>query len=254
MPQFYTSTFKVSEKRIDSLVDMYCKKCPLCNGARVIENTTGIHKCSCLIKYKKAYELFNANLPKEYHKFTKDDFVPEWQKKNEISLSRAMQYSIQLSKALKEGFGLYIAGPAQSGKTFIATLLLKRALHEGYSAYFIIFREFINLALTALRDKELAKDLNLLLTEIDFLVFADVDKVPVVKNQDIVNSILPALLKKRTHAGKVNIITASKPLNELEDIIGFDLASLLTTSVAPIKLEGSAILRKNSSLEDKFFN
>lgn len=254
MLRFLSSTFQVSDKIIDELSTKYCDNCTVCGGKRTVTTSTGRQKCKCLEKYNKEYSLYEANVPKEFHTMSRNDLTMEWVQDNRATYERAIKYSKQLDKALSKGFGLYLVGKSGAGKSFIASLLLKRALQEGHTGYFILLRDLVAAGINAMRDPDLQNDVNYLVTEVDFLVLDDVDKVTAAKNQELVSTVLMALLKKRKYHGKPLIVTSGCPMDTLPRQIGGDLARTITSGLSELYYTGDANSKRLQALEDEFFN
>lgn len=254
MLRFQSRPFCVPFEIIDTLVKEYCTNCPICKGICIHKSDHDKWtKCECLEKYGAAYALYAAKIPKEYHVLTIDDFDPEWQRENAHSFNRAMSYSRQLQKALDTRFGLYLWGDSGGGKTLIAVLLLKRAIREGFTTYFILLRDLIKIALDGLHNSSIQEDVEKLMLETDFLVIDDVDKVTAAREQDLVNTVVLALLKKRTQSGKPLIVTANCPNTKLGRAIGSPLAAAITERSTSLFYKGGFGEKKIRDLEEKFF-
>ncbi len=255
MLRFLSDAFTVDDVIIDALVAKHCDKCAVCGGRRTLPGPADSRiKCGCLKNYNKEYSLYAANIPKEFHTLTRDDLTSIWIEENRAAASRAAKYQNQLGKALNTGFGLYLGGESGGGKTFIASLLLKQAIQEGYTCYFILLRDLVSRAINAFRDSDIQNDVDALVTSVDFLVLDDVDKVTAAKDQELVTTVLLALLKKRKYSGKPLIVTAGCRADDLRKKLGVDLAKTLTSGLSELYYRGNANLSKMKSLEDEFFN
>jgi len=80
--------------------------------------------------------------------------------------------------------------------SFFATLILKRVLREGFSGYFILLKDLINASFDSLSNNDIRNDLEKLITETDFLIIDELDKVFNDKN-DVVRNLLEDLFKRR---------------------------------------------------------
>jgi len=252
--KFLSRTFQVADSVIDALISKHCGNCAICKGARTVITKTGREKCECLKAYNREYALYAANIPKEFHTLTGKDLNPAWVETNKSTFRRMKQYSGRIPKAVDEGFGLYLGGTSGAGKTFMAALLLKQAIRTGYTGYFILLRDLVSAAMNALRDPEVQLDVDDLVTGVDFLVLDDVDKVTAAKEQELVNTVITALLKKRKYSGKPLIVTANCRADELHKRLGTDLANTIISGLSEMYFQGDAHLNKVKALEDEFFN
>jgi len=254
MLQFFSDRFSVDETIINRLLVKHTKDCPICAGSRVVEDENGdpVH-CECWHRYNQEYQLYAANIPPEYHFKTTANLSESWraQQDEQVFLNLG-QYRKRIEDARKEGFGLYLKGEKGAGTTFIGTLLLMHAIECGMTAYFIQFRDLIDACLS-LRDEDVKEDVNNLITNIDFLMLDDVDSVPDVKNRDIVESIVPNMLKKRSYAKAPIIATATYGIEQLPGRIGESLAAVLTERVSLLPFRGNVKRQGVKDLEKEFF-
>jgi len=253
MLHFLVSRFKVPDSTIDTLIQKYCTNCTICKGARTILRDGKLFKCDCLKKYNKEYVYYAAGIPKEFHNLSKDDIDTEWVDLNKDSMNRITSYSRKILDAIDQNFSLYLSGGPGSGKSFIAFLLLKQIITNGKSAYFILLRDLVSAAVDSLRDKDLANDVENLITNTDLLVLDNVDEVTAVKDRELLNTIIIALLRKRNHSGKPIIITSNCRKDELSRFIGENLTSVLTSRASEIPLIGNLKTSALTQLESDFF-
>lgn len=256
MLRFLSNTFKVDPEIIDILLEKHCSGCPLCKGRRTLELSDGKwEKCKCLQNYNKEYAFYAANIPIEFHPLTLDDFTPDWRAQNEEAFSRSIKYIQQLQKALDKGFGLYLGGNSGSGKSFIASIILKKAIEQKLSAYFILFRDFVSFAMNALRDPEVQEDIDHLVTHADFLVLDSIGDVTALgrDGQELINTVVLALLKKRKYSSKPLIVTSHSRRSELKILLGDDAASAITSGLSELSFTGDANFDKVKKLEEEFF-
>jgi len=254
MIHLFTDRFKVPDHIIDSLLAKHCEKCSICKGRRIVEENGELFKCQCLNTYKEEYQLYAANIPLEFHHLTKDDFIPEWQDLNETNFNWFLEYAKRLPRALETGFGLYLYGPAGgSGKTFLATLMLRKAIESGYTGYFIILRDLIDAAMDGLRDHVLQEDVEKLIVNTDFLVVDDVDLSPGAKDQDLINTLLITLFKKRMYNKKPLILTGSCKPEELNLVLNDHLTRVFLDHAHPLGYQGHFKTTATAKLSEEFF-
>ena len=149
---FESDTFKVPQEIIDALRAKHCDSCNICKGRRLLEDDDGPYKCVCVKKFNQ------ENLPKKFYHLTKDDLDKDFVKHNP-GIGQVANYSDRLPKMLELGKGLFLQGENGAGKSFIATLILRKALEMGYTSYFILQRDLVNTAFAALYDDDIRADL-----------------------------------------------------------------------------------------------
>lgn len=236
--EFVSDIFKVSAPVIQRLRHTYCDNCPRCNGKRILEGENGPKKCDCLVQFNHVYSLMQAHLPPKFFDLTKKDLDADFVEQNKNEMNLISEYNKHLPKMCKLGKGLFLQGENGSGKTFIATLLLRKALEEGFTGYFILHRDLINAAFAALFDSDVRDDLEKILCDIDFLFIDEIDKIFIDDNAKVQN-LLESLLKKRAYAGKPLIVTSNKALDELNTTLGKTIVATLDEDLIPITLVGN---------------
>jgi len=252
--RFESDIFKVSADEVFALKKRYCDSCNICGGTRIIETETQTYKCECLQKFNDAYALAHANVPVAFRELTSRDLVETFKQENFDNFKRVRLYSRQLQKALDAGFGLFIEGENGTGKSFIATLILKHAIKNGYSGYFILMSDLVNAAFEALRDPDVKRDLEKLITKIDFLVIDEVDK-GFQDQSDTVQKILLPLFKKRCdYYKKPLIVTSNVDKSSIDQTIGKTISATFTERLTEITFTGNYRPQILDRLEQEFFN
>jgi len=249
---FESEFFKVSPEQIKKLQSKYCDNCEICKGSRVVIVEDKKQKCECVHKFNEEYQLIASNIPVAFRDATSQDVDKEFIKQNSENFKRVAEYSKKLPKALEKGFGLYIQGTTGGGKSFLATLILKRALREGYSGYFILLRDLINASFDALGDVNIRNDLERLVTDTDFLVIDELDKVFNDKN-DVVRSLLEDLFKRRYYSKKPLIVTSNVSKSDIKTIHGDTISAIFDERLLEVTFVGNYRPQILNKLEQEFF-
>ena len=253
MLRFLDKRFRVSDNIIDTLIQKHCSKCKLCKGKRTTTRNGQLFKCECLGHYNKEYIYYAANIPKEFHTLSKESIDSNWLEHNKDSMDRIARYSKKIDMAIDKNFSLYLTGSAGSGKSFIAFLLLKQIIESGKTGYFILLRELVRAALDSLRNGDLAEDIENLVMNTDLLVLDNVDEMTAAKNNELVNTVIVALLRKRSYNGKPVILTSNCRKDELSKFIGDNFTEILIARASEIPLVGDLKSHVLTKLEDDFF-
>jgi DNA replication protein DnaC len=235
---FESDAFKVSQEIIDTLRKKYCDNCSICKGRRILETAQGPIKCECVKQFNQEYGLIQANLPKKFHALTKHDLDPEFIAQNTENMALVAQYNDKLDEMLKLGKGLFLQGENGAGKSFIATLILRKALELGYTGYFILQRDLVDIAFAALFDNDIQKDLETIICQIDFLIIDEIDKI-FIDNGEKVQNLLEGLLKKRSYVGKPLIVTSNKVMSQLGATLGKTIVSAFEEDLIEITFVGN---------------
>lgn len=249
-PQF-VKLFRATDEEILSLKEKYCDPCKVCKGTRkLVTESKGpytVSPCICLGKFTIAVQLAHANIPVLFRDLTKDDIDKQFREQNANALGKTSIYSKKLAKAVNEGVGLFMSGSKGSGKSFIASLILKRVLKEGYSAYFILLKDLVNAAFQSLSDNEARADLQTLITQIDFLVIDEFDRIN--DSSEMVLNLLSALFKQRCYSRKPLIITSNKAFGKLDTTI----TPMFEERLLKLSFQGNYRSNLGNRLEQEFF-
>jgi len=256
--RFESTFFKVSADEVYSLKKRYCDTCPICKGERVIEesgpNGTRMCKCKCLHEFNKAYMFAHANIPIAFRELTSQDIAEEFKQKNVEHYKRAVLYNNQLQKALKEGFGLFVQGENGSGKSFIATIILKNALKAGYTGYFILMSDLIKITFEAMHNVDVRDDLEKVITQVDFLIIDEIDKGFQDQNDVVQKMLLPLFKKRCDYFKKPLIVTSNVVKAEIDQTVGKTIAAMFTERLTEITFVGNYRPNILGKLEQEFFN
>jgi len=244
--------FKVSPSIVKKLKEKYCDSCKICNGKRLVFVNGQEQKCNCVLAFNTEYGLYSLNIPPKFHKLTRDDIDPNFIEQNE-DMKYILQYDKKLDSAYEKGTGLFICGTNGSGKSFIASLILQHASREGYTGYFILQRDLINTAFEAMYNVAVRDDLEKLITEIDFLVIDEIDKL-FVDNDDKVQNLLEALLKKRSYSSKPLIVTSNQLMQDLPHTLGQTIVATFEEDLIEVKLTGNYRPRLKEKRNKEFFD
>ena len=257
MVEFESQWLAVSSVEVSNLLRKYCTNCPDCKGSRkkIVETDEyrKVELCDCVAKYIAEYNLVCAGIPEMLRQLSKDDIDKDFLKQNHENWRKVAVYSKKLKEATESGAGLYIYGENGAGKSFAASLILKRAMREGYSGYFIVLRKLVDIAIASFGNEAVRNDIEKLVTEIDFLVIDELDKF-YQDRKDLAMNLLEDLFKKRYYSKKPLIVTSNVPSDQIKHILGPTVAATFSERLFDITLVGNyrpAILQK---LHDGFFN
>lgn len=251
--RFESDIFKVSSDEIHALKKRYCDNCPICHGKRIFDDNDNLIKCECLSQFNSAYSLIHANIPVAFREMGSSDIDADFKRENNEYFHRVQLYTQQQDKALKTGFGLFLQGTNGSGKSLIATLILKHALRKGYSGYFILMSDLVNAAFAALRDMEVRKDLEQLIIQTDFLVIDEIDKGFQDQNDNIQRILLPLFKKRCDYFKKPLIVTSNVAKDNIEQTVGKTIAAVFTERLTEITFTGNYRPQILDKLENSFF-
>lgn len=151
---------------------------------------------------------FEANIPYEYWFLKMDQF-----KGPKIFKDRVSEYMENIAAFYTAGHSLCFSGSQGVGKTMSSTCILKQALKEGYSAYYINASDVVAELTTT------GKGLRNTLRQADFLVIDEVDSrfFPSDSQKELFSSIYESLFRFRAH-NQMPTILCTNENNGLEKV------------------------------------
>jgi len=145
-------------KKVKAEIVGTCKKC---KGKGF--NDDG-DDCECYGKYMYYVNLAASNIPKEYWNLSMSDF-----RGDKISQKIVERYMSHLDIACKNGLGITFLGSNGRGKTFFCSVILKTAIKQEYSAFFITMAELVKLIQKGFTDPTRATFYEEMIKKSDFL-------------------------------------------------------------------------------------
>lgn len=218
-------------------------------------------QCECLKKMMLYTHLHNANIPREYYDLTMNDFkVPDEdgdvnalnQKVEKAKVKPIVQRAIDnIDTMFREGRGLFLYGTNGTGKTMLSIEILKAALRSKYSIHYEMFpivnETFLKKGYKADEAKE---RLDNIFANIDFLVLDEVGK-ELDGSPALISSKLLEIHVLRKRVDKVTILISNKSEDEISDIYGPSIKSMLRLKHKFVQVSGYDFRgdKKTSKLE-----
>lgn len=161
-------------------------------------------------------------------------------------------YIDQAEPCVRAGLGLILHGDQGTGKTLLATLLLKHVLGLGIDGYFVPFPLMVELFTEGWRDAEKAAWFRKRIENVQVLVLDDIGKEHMQKIKttegdettlrafatSVVGRTFDAVIRHRVAAAKPTIITTNFDLDELRQSYGSNIFSLLSERSIDFRFEG----------------
>jgi DNA replication protein DnaC len=220
--------------------------CPTCKGRGKFVWKGEEHECekdedrNCIQKKLfLRYEL--ANIPRRYQRLNWNDLTRQPEAR-----ATAEDYVEHSENALGLGVGIYIYSKGLgTGKTFIATHILKEFVKQGHKGYYVPFFDILDLYRREPEEREFieSKLLSSPLVVIDDVVKGSVSD----KQAEYYRNTLERVVRHRAHNDLPTIITSNLSLRELDDHYG-RIFSLSADSLLPLELSSDYDNRKESGL------
>lgn len=213
-------------KEVYSLPD--CKKCANTRTVQYVDKRLGPEnrrtQCSCVLYGKNFGKLKRSRIPDGYLKFEFSDYRPDITDKiDHVKVNKKTHYNIVSlvgkHKILKqEGIDLLFVGGYSSGKTLLASVLLKELIMKyGYTGMFVTADEIVEAAYNKMKYEKIKNGLELEeLIKPDFILIDGFDKLVLLQGiPTIVINYINVIVKKRKHMGKGFIMTSRQTLSQL---------------------------------------
>lgn len=241
---------EISLNQIRALAAQIMDSCLKCKGRRYLEDTP----CICISQFNIAVKQLKANIPENFKRMTLIDTVDEdFKNGNTKGFRNLLWYLKNLKKALSDGGSLYLYGPEGSGASFLGVSILKQAIEDDFSAYFMLSGELWRLTSEALTNDDLRIRMSKMMTTIDFLLIDDIDQMFINRAESPLVTLLYSFLKMRFYANKPIIFTASSPRDMLDPAVG-RFVSVYGEKMAEIELDANHKPKRRDSWAREFFN
>lgn len=232
-------------------------KCKLCNGAGRMKIVEGdllkFVPCSCASEFDRRVDLTIMHIPPLFWDFvvSEESLDPDIKKSNSKALQEILDYSDNLKRAYENNVGLFIQGDRGLGKSAILSWLLKEAHAIGYTGYFTTLQELVGLAFKATKEASFDILLQQILTEVDFLVVDEIDKVYLSRGGEV-DAMLDKNFTARYYANKPVWVTSNTLRSSLGDVYGKTVLDRFKESMMELTFKGMSIRPKlGTQLKEK---
>jgi DNA replication protein DnaC len=216
--------------RIQRLKEQIVLSCPKCKGYGT--------PCSCQEEFKLEVKKVFAHIPLKYRDFTLDMI-------NEPQVLPAKKlvetYINNINDEKLRGGGLYLWGHNKgTAKTAFSCITLIEALKKGYTAYFTDLDECVSAIMDGWFDASKRGDFEKYVIESDFLVIDDIGgmEIKTKGNKEVIATALTSLFKKRANALRPTILTSNLDLNDIDDVFGERLFSIMHEHLTIVECAG----------------
>lgn len=189
--------------------------------------------------------LIIKGIPVSYVGYTLKDFKASTEKFNFYRT-----YLENLHSMYKDRVCIFQTGANGTGKTLLASLVVKEGYRLRYNTYMTTLASYISLLFKANKSFEEEKLLRYI-KNCDFLVLDEVGKENFTSTKSNIN-VLEELLRTATQTGQVIIINTNLVLKDFEELYGASITSLIKGDFTILKFKGEdyrPVVKRNSSRE-----
>lgn len=183
-------------------------------------------------RYQHAVRMHEANVPRVFWKYTPDDVEHNREVFDEV----VAPYIRKVKTAFRHGYGLLFTGDNGVGKTMFTTLVLRRVLRLGLSAYYTTMLGLDHNIKRGFDDKAVRERLDWYLTS-DFLAIDELAKEQFKAGDSFARTQVERILKTRFEEEKPTLLATNASMEELEGVYGATLTSILDGKYTVVAME-----------------
>lgn len=230
--------------------------CPTCGGAKRYRLNGEWHECDCDDQRARSRRYYAANIPRRFHQLDGSDFEDEYRKLNTGVVEVVDNYLTKFRYNYHYGLGLCFYGPLGTGKTLIATHVLRQTLKMGFSGYFIQFNDLFHAWASSWKDAESKEEVEVHMKRAQVLVLDEIRTDPRNK-EGFLQSGLEAIMRHRYNNNLPTILTTNMRESEIRDEFPrpYSLISGVTTWLTmegadyrPLSLENAEYLVEHKEI------
>lgn len=211
-------------------------QCLTCGGAKQFKGRDGeMVECDCLAQWRLYHWLLNAGVNTEYQRLSWDDMTSV----NRAAQEAVLGYVEALEYNVRTGRGLILwSGDTGTGKTLLASVLLKTVMVKGYDGYFTQFNEMIDTFTAGWRDETERAWFIKRIRNAPILVVDDIGKESKGRSNSV-DAMFDMVMRHRVASGLPTIITTNLTPDNLKSGYGRFINSLLSEQCEYIEVPGS---------------
>lgn len=220
-----------------------CSQCKN-RGFRIVKTSDNYEivngYCDCpygkeLFKIHWKQKMLDAHIYEEYHPLELKDLIPQEYPEHVKFVKHITQYIQTLDTNLTIGKSILISGGAGTGKTFAGMLILKEALRQKKTAYYVTWLELL-IAFTQIEDDDEKKECRNKIKESAFLVIDQLGADSIKKESKHPNTILEEVLRYRFTRLKPTILITE--LSYTEIVLRFNIVEDFKDKLDVIEVRG----------------
>lgn len=228
---------RLEEKYPD--MSMSTANCVTCGGAGtfrwLFEGEPAEYQCNCEEQLYLHQWLLNSGIDKNYQRLGWDDAEAV----EPSALETVLDYVEKIGPRASRGIGLVMHGAARgTGKSLLATLLLKMLIADGYDGFFVTFQSLLDLFTSTWKSNEEKRWFEARICNAGVLVIDDMAR-EYAGRLGIAAALVDHVLRTRVAAQRPTIITTNKSLDELGELYSVNALSLLQGCSISVEFTGS---------------
>lgn len=209
-------------RRYPQLGESYTSYCPTCDktGKYVFKGVE--HACDCEYQLQLTKHYLASGIGVTYQRLDWEDYHGP-----DAVLDGVAKYVTNHSRFIKRGMGLYFSGTHGTGKTLLATLVLKELVKFGYTCWSTTFAQTIEMMTAGWGDKAEKEYFQRKFLGSEVLLLDDVGRERRGGKVQLAETTFDAILRQRVQEGRATFITTNLDATELEEGYGAAVLSLV---------------------------
>ena len=197
------------------------KFCPTCNLNKMYKWEGVTHECDCQLQLALYKHYLVAGIGVRYQRLDWFDFDAD------PEALRVAQRYLDNPGLVDRGIGLLFHGSIGTGKTMVATLVLKDLVKRGYTCYATTFAEMIEMYTAGWYDEADKKKFSAKMMYSDVLLLDDIGKEYRRKNK-LEETTFDSVLRTRVQGGRATFVTTNMTMKEMKEGYGAGIFSLIS--------------------------
>jgi DNA replication protein DnaC len=191
--------------------------------------------CDCEEQLYLHQWLLNAGIDKSYQRLGWDDTRAV----EPSALKTVLDYVEKIDPLAARGIGLVMHGAARgTGKSLLASLLLKMLIADGYDGFFVTFQTLLDLFTSTWRSNDEKRWFEARICNAGVLVIDDMAR-EYAGRLGIAAALVDHVLRTRVSAQRPTIVTTNKSLDELGELYSLNSLSLLQGCSVSVEFIGT---------------
>jgi DNA replication protein DnaC len=195
------------------------------------------YRCNCRDQLQRQKHYLDAGIGITYQFLWWSD----WHGDEDV-LGKVVDYRMHLVENVESGVGMVLRSPDFGvGKTFLAAMLAKSAVWDGISTYMTTFPDLLSSMKAGWKDSDFSKWYRHKVDSAHLLVLDDVGKEMVAGsgfNNDFAKLTMDNIVRTRVQQGRTTIVTTNLSSNDMRQVYGPALASLMSEQMVEVIVRG----------------
>jgi DNA replication protein DnaC len=192
-----------------------------------------VHECQCVEQRMLHRYLLNAGIGEEYQRLGWADM--RWTEAGAMSF--VLDYMDRAEAYMRAGRGMLLQGGKGTGKTGLATLVLKALLARGHDGYFITFNGLLDLFTSSWRDPEDKQWFHRRVKNTGVLVLDDAGR----ENAGRMSMpVMDEIIRHRVASSRPTIVTSNQDQQSFAIRYGEYVVDLLVEQATPYTFAGTS--------------